>query len=291
MKTNIFYRRVTPYLYILPYGILFGIFILYPIGRALQVSFYKWGLLSPDKTFVGLKNFYEVLFLDECFWESLRATLYYVILSTPLLISLPLILAVMLRENIWGRNFFQTSIFLPLVISVSATGIIMRWIMDPEVGLLNYYLQAIGLPPQKWLQQGKWAMIPVALSTLWWQVGFNTIILTAAVRDVPSQFYEAASIDGAGRWKSFLYITLPSIKPALLLVLVLQIISSFNVFGQIYVITEGGPHNSTRVLVYYLYETAFHFFKMGKAAAIAWIMFGIVGISIYIPFKVLRSRF
>jgi ABC-type sugar transport system permease subunit len=277
-------------MYLLPHAILFLLFILYPIARSFQISFYEWGLLSPQKTFVGLRNYVDLVSDDPDFWSSFQHTLFYVVLTVPMLIVVPLALAVLFKEKLFLDEFLQTAIFLPLTISVASAGIIIRWIMDPQIGILNYYLIELGLPTQQWLNFPGWAMIVVSMTSLWGHVGFATIIFLAATRAVPEERYEAAMIDGAGRWVTFWNVTLPGIKPALLFVMVTRVIQSFNVFGEVYMVTGGGPYDSTRVLMYYLYITAFRFFQMGKASSIAWLMFLLVATLTFIQMKFVRER-
>jgi len=283
-------KLYVPYLYLLPHGVLFVMFILYPIVRSFHVSFFEWGLLSPKKTFVGLGNYSELLFNDPLFWESFGHTVYYVCLTVPLLIIVPLVLAVLFKEKLLFGEFFQTSVFLPLTISVASAGIIIRWIMDPQIGILNFYLLQMGLPKQEWLNFPGWAMIVVTMTSLWGQVGFATIIFLAAVKAVPEERYEAAVINGANRRQCFWYVTLPGIRPALLFIMITRVIQSFNVFGQVYMVTNGGPYDSTRVLMFYLYVTAFRFFQMGRASAISWLMFLLVGTFTFVQYRVLSER-
>ena len=201
-------KLYVPYLYLLPHGILFLMFMLYPIVRSLQVSFFEWGLLSPKKTFVGFGNYSELLINDPLFWESFRHTVLYVFLTVPLLIIVPLFLAVLFKEKLLFGEFFQTSVFLPLTISVASAGIIIRWIMDPQIGILNFYLLQVGLPRQEWLNFPGWAMIVVSMTSLWGQVGFATIIFLAAVILSPmlrffKMLFKDATFCGVGRELGF----------------------------------------------------------------------------------------
>ena len=285
-----FREKAEPYIYILPQAVLFIAFILIPIIGALQISFFEWGLLSPEKTFVGLKNFIELLTDDEYFWQYLKNTLYFAILTVPLLTVLSFLFATSLVDPIFGDNLFQFCIFVPLTVSVSSAGIVMKWIFNPIGGIFNKMLSTIGIAQQQWLNSNELAMIVVALTFIWMRVGFTTIILIAALREVPASYYESASIDGANAFEKFFFITLPSIKHALLFILSIMTIESFNAFGHVYVVTQGGPGDATRVLTYYLYLSAFRFFKMGKASAIGIFLFCIVGTIIFVQFKFLSQK-
>lgn len=283
-------EKFEPYLYLLPHAVLFLAFVLVPTVRALQISFYEWGLISPAKTFVGLKNFIGLLFDDAYFWEYLKNTLYFAFLTIPLLTIFSFLFATSLVERIYGNSFFQFCVFFPLTVSVAAAGTVMRWIFEPIGGIFNNLLAVIGIPPQQWLNSNELAMLVVSFTFLWMRVGFTTIILIAALRDVPVSFYESASMDGASAMQKFFYITLPSIKHALLFILCIMSIQAFNAFGHVYVVTQGGPGDATRVLTYYLYMSAFRFFEMGKASAIGILLFCLVGSVIFIQFKFLSER-
>lgn len=267
---------LTPYMFLLPFLILYLLFVIFPIAQGLYVSLTDWDMMNPQKPFIGLDNFRHLFFDDPLFWTSAWATLKYILLNVPVKIVLGLILALILNERLKGIVFHRTSIFMPFVINIAAIGLLFQWIFDPVVGMLNYYLGKIGLGSQQWLVDPTWTMEIVVLVTIWWSIAFNTVIFLAGLQDIPEELYEAAKIDGSNSIQRFCYITLPCLKGTTMFVSVIQVIGSFQAFGNIYMLTGGGPSHATRVLMIHMYETGFYNFKMGPAAAIGFILFIIV---------------
>ena len=175
------------------------------------------------------------------------------------------------------------------MISVSSVGVLWVWFLNPTFGLINYYFGILGLPEQHWLTQGGWAMVAVVITTVWWTSGWNLILFLAGLQEISESLYEAAKLDGANSWALFRYITLPGLRPTMLFVGVTTIIGSFRVFGQVLVMTNGGPFDSTRTLVQHIYETGFRNFRMGSASAIAWALFLIVMIFTLLQFRLIRE--
>jgi multiple sugar transport system permease protein len=277
------------YLYLIPFAIFFITFVVYPIFRGLFVSFANWDIVNPP-SYVGLENYRRLLFEDGLFRTTLRNTVYYVALYVPIGIVLPMVLAELLYEPILGRTFFRSSFALPIMVSVSATGLIWGWFLNPTFGLLNHYFNMVGLPSQNWLSQPENAMRAVVLVSVWWGLGWNMILFLAGRQDIPEHLYEAAKIDGAGSLALFRYITIPGLMPTTLFVSVVTIIGSFQVFGQVLVLTQGGPGDATRTVSMFIYSSGFLYFKMGYASAAAWILFCIVGVFTVLQFRFLRSR-
>ncbi|MEE8121899.1 MAG: sugar ABC transporter permease [Anaerolineales bacterium] len=271
-----FGKRASPYLFFLPFLIVYGVIILTPIAQGLYVSLTDWDMMSPEKHFVGLKNFEYLFFKDPLFWESVRATLQYIFTNVPIKIALGLGLALIFNQKLPGMAFHRGALFLPFVINIAAVGILFQWIMDPQLGMLNYYLELLGLSPQKWLVDPTWTMEAVVGVTVWWSIAFNVIVFLAGLQEIPEELYEAARIDGANAWHCFWHITLPCLRGSMLFVVVMQIIGSFQAFGNIFMLTDGGPANSTNVLMVHLYKIGFFYFQMGPAAAIGVIIFIIV---------------
>jgi multiple sugar transport system permease protein len=283
-------RVVIPYLFLAPFLVFYFIFLIFPIIQGFYVSLTDWDMMSPEKHFVWFDNFKFLLYRDSVFWPSVKATLEYILLNVPIKIALGLLLALALNQRLRSTVIHRTAIFIPFVINAAAIGLLWNWILDPQVGLLNYYLPKIGLPPQKLLADPKWTMLAVVGVTVWWSIAFNTIVFLAGLQDIPETFYEAARIDGANSWKCFWHITVPCLMPATMFVTIMQVIGSFQAFGNIYLLTGGGPVNATRVLMIHLYETGFSYFRMGPAAAIAVILFVIVMVFTIIQLRLYKIK-
>jgi multiple sugar transport system permease protein len=282
--------RLSPYLFLLPFLVLYAIFLIFPIVQGLYVSLTDWDMMRPHKPFVGLDNFRFLFSRDSLFWPSVRATLAYIFLNVPVKIILGLVFALALNQKVRGTIAFRTAIFVPFVINTAAIGLLWQWILNSQVGMLNFYLGRLGLPPQRWLAEPTWTMLVVVGVTVWWSIAFNAVVFLAGLQDIPEEFYEAARIDGAGPWGCFWYITLPCLKAPAMFVTIMQIIGSFQAFGNIYMLTAGGPVDATRVLMIHLYETGFAYFRMGPAAAIAVILFIMVMVLTIIQLRLFRSR-
>lgn len=276
------------YLFLAPDLIGTLIFSVGPVLAALALGFFAWDILTPAR-FVGLDNYKRLLFDDPVFREVLANTSMYVLGSVPVRTVLALFLAIALNQGIRGVSFFRGAVFLPTITSAVAAAVVWRWIYEPNFGLLNSFLYSIGVThPPNWLSSPVWAMPALILLGIWQGLGFQMVIFLAGLQQIPKHLYEAASLDGAGRWKSFRHITLPLISPTMFFVVVISIIGSYQVFDQAFILTDGGPGYATTTLVYYVYTYAFQFFKMGYAAAIAWFLFMIVFILTLIQFRLQR---
>jgi len=275
------------YLYILPFMFFFIVFFAFPVFQGLYISFTEWRVAG-QPIYVGLKNYIE-LFHDRLFYTTLKNTLIYVLEFFPLSVIIPLLLAVAINRYIIGLDFFKFALVAPMVVSVSAVGLIWKWMFNTTFGLINYYLEKVGIHGPNWFMDPKFAMLAIVLTSLWWGIGWNLIIFSAGIKNIPQELYEAAQIDGANRWACFWYITLPNLTQTLLFITVTGLIGSFRVFGQVYVLTNGGPYDSTRTLVFYIYDNGFRYFKMGYASSISWILFIIIlGITL-LQFKYLKG--
>jgi len=283
-------KRISPYLFVLPFFILYTALILYPIVQGFYVSLTDWDMMSPDKPFVGLKNFEYLFFKHPQFWNSVNVTLQYIAINVPVKIALGLGLALLLNQKLPGAAFHRGALFLPFVINIAAIGILFRWIVDPQSGILNYYLQLIGLPAQDWLVNPAWTMEMVVVVAVWWSIAFNVIIFLAGLQEIPEELYEAAKIDGANAWHRFWNITLPCLRGSMLFVVIMQVIGSFQAFGNIYMLTDGGPNNATNVLMILLYRTGFFYFRMGPAAAIGVVIFVIVIVLTLVVLAMFRKQ-
>jgi multiple sugar transport system permease protein len=235
------------------------------------ISFQSNNLLSPPH-WVGFAN-YRALVKDPVFRSAVTHTLIYTALFVPITVGGALAVAVALNRRIRGIRFYRLAVFVPVVTSTVATGIIFLWLLDPTFGLVNYLLHAVGLPQQQFLQDPNEALYCIVGITVWSWLGFNVIIYLAALQGIPQELVEAAEIDGASRWSVFRTIIVPLVSPATLFLVVWSTINALQLFDEIYVTTRGGPLGSTTVIVYYLYQQAFQFFNGGYGAAIAYVLF------------------
>jgi multiple sugar transport system permease protein len=262
---------LTGYGFLFPSLVFLGAFTVYPVFSSLQLSLTKWELMRKP-TFIGFRN-YVALFSDERFWQVLTNTFYYVGVVMPLGIVVSLMLAVALNQKIHGLRVFRAIFFLPVISTWVAVAVVWRWMYNYEFGVFNHFLSMVGIPPVDWLGSLAWAMPSVIVVSVWKSAGYAMMIFLAGLQGIPTVYYEASEIDGAKGSHQFFYITLPLLTPSILFVAVMSTISSFQVFGPIYIMTDGGPLGATDVLIFYLFESGFRFYQMGYASAIAWILF------------------
>ncbi len=260
--------------FLVPNFLGFLVFILWPVIASFGLSFTSWDLLTPVK-WIGLQN-YQTLISDQVFWKVLWNTIYYTIGTVPVGIIISLCLAIALNQKIKGVKIFRAAYFLPVITSTVAVAVVWQWLYNPQFVLLNYLLSLVGVQGPSWLTSITWAMPAVIITSIWKGLGFNMLLFLAGLQGISETYYEAARIDGAGWWAQFKNITIPLLSPTTFFVVIMSIINSFQVFDQIYIMTEGGPARSTSVLVHYLYQNAFQYFKMGLASAIAYVLFFLV---------------
>jgi ABC-type sugar transport system permease subunit len=275
------------YLFLLPFLIPFLLLWIAPILEGLYLSFTNSSLLERDTRVIGFDN-YRRLLVDDVFRASLKNTLVFVVQNVPVLMVVGLVLALMLNEPLHGRAAIRAAFVAPYLITGSAVAIAWQFMLNPTTGILNRWLTSADLPTQRWLNEPSQAMWAVTLVTLWWRVGFPLLVILAALQDIPPELYEAAKIDGASAFQRLRSITLPLITPVLIFVLIIRLIDSFKVFAQVFLVTEGGPFGSTRVVLQYLYEAGFQDYRTGYAAAIGWMLFLIILIVTLIQLLVLR---
>ena len=286
------WRRIspTPYLFLLPALVLFLVFRVYPLLNGLWLSFTSARLGRTQYTFVGFSN-YQKLLSDDRFLLSLVNTAYYTAASTLPILALPLLLAVVLNRDVPLKALLRGAFFFPFTLSVVTVGLTWLWLLDPLVGPFNYYLKRIGLPVGSLLAEPQSAMWGIVVTSVWWVTGYYLVIYLAGLQDIPRHLYEAAAIDGAGAWRSFWSITLPLLRPVFLFVFVIHIIGSFQIFGQVFIMTQGGPGDATRTVVQHLYETAFqNLFAFGSASAMAWVLFAVILVFSVLQFRILRGH-
>jgi len=259
------------YLFTLPYVIFFFAMIAYPLGFAIYLSFHTWSIVSDVKPFVGLDNF-DRLIHDTLFWKALRNTLKFLIVNVPVTVAVSLVLAVALNQAIRGRTFFRTAYFLPYVTAGVVIALIWKWMFSTDGGVVNSALDAIGMPQIGWLTDPFWSMITIALMVAWKQMGFYVVLYLGGLQGIPQQLYEAAEVDGANALQRFWTITVPQLRPITLLVVILSTIIGFQLFTEPYIMTGGGPLNSSLSVVLYIYQKAFGSLDFGYAAAIGVVL-------------------
>ncbi len=261
---------------------------IFPVLFTGYLAFHRWDLVAPEKPFVGLGNFRE-LAADPLFWTTLRNTALYV-LYVPVTMALALALALLLNRARPGMRLLRAVVFLPYVTSAVAIALVWQWLFNTDFGLINFGLRLAGLPGLDWLGDPRTALPAIILVTIWTQVGYQMVIFLAGLQGIPQSYLDAAVVDGAGRWQRFRHVTLPLLRPVVLFVLVTGIISGFQVFTLVYLMTEGGPLHSTDVLVYRIYQTAWEFLRFGYASAMALVLFGVLLLATVVQFRLLGRR-
>ncbi|MGI6206934.1 MAG: carbohydrate ABC transporter permease [Anaerolineae bacterium] len=261
------------YVCISPWLIGFLVLVAAPMLASIYLSFTKYDILQPPK-FVGLDNYAEMLFEDALFGKSLFVTAYYTVFSVPLGVIGSLVLALLLNQKMRTDSLFRTIYYLPSLTPAVASAVLWQWIFHHDIGLLNAALDAVGLPPVRWLLDEQWVIPAFVIVSLWQGVGGGRmIIFLAGLQGVPEHLYEAAKVDGANWWHRFTAVTIPMISPTLLFNLIMGIIGSFQVFTLSFLMTAGAPNNASLFYVLYLYRNAFQYLKMGYASALAWFLF------------------
>lgn len=283
------WKKRHAYLFISPFFILFAVFMLFPFVYSFWISLHNWDGISIP-TFVGLANYRDLL-RDELFWKSLYNTVYILVLNIPLQLGLALALAVVLNsEVVRGRSTMQLIYFMPIIVSVVVVAIVFSLLYDSYTGLINYFLEWLGLRGIPWLSSEAWSKLSIVLLITWRWTGYNMVILLAGLQAIPHELYEAGRIDGTNAWKAFRHITLPLIKPVLLFCLIMSIIGLFKIFTEPYILTFGGPNNSSQTMVTYIYNNAFRYSKLGYGSALAYVLFLLVLVASVINLKVFGSN-
>ncbi|MFH1676962.1 MAG: extracellular solute-binding protein [bacterium] len=277
------------FLLILPMLVYFSIFFIYPIVSSLTLSFWDYNPLEPVNPFIGFGNYLACL-KDQAFLKAFGNTVVYSFWTVILGTALSLFLAIILNRALEAVGLYRTLYFIPVVTSIMGAVLVWKYLYQPDaVGLFNMMLGKFGIGPILWLQNEKMALGCLIAMAIWKNMGFNMIIFLAGLKAIPEMYYEAASIDGAGEWQKFRYITLPSLKPTILFVVVTSLIATFQVFTQVVGMTEGGPNNATRTIVYHIYEIGFKDFRLGYASAAAVFMLIVVGIITWIQMRIARD--
>ncbi|RZS82722.1 carbohydrate ABC transporter membrane protein 1 (CUT1 family) [Motilibacter rhizosphaerae] len=283
------------YLFMLPYLVIFGGFIVLPAVYGIWISLHDYDFALPVKPWVGLQN-YQDLFSPGSrvyseFWESMRATGIFTVLSVPCLVVIPLGLALLLNRKFPGRTFFRAIFFLPYVLGVAVIGLLARYILDPNIGVVNYYLGKVGLSHTiPWTTDLPWVWVTLVGVTVWWTLGFNAVIYLAGLQDIPPELYEAARMDGAGKVQQFRHVTLPGLRPVLVFVVTTTLLASANMFGQSFLITKGAPGNATRTAIAYIADEGLVSFRMGSAAAMSYVLALFLLVVSLVVFRLFREK-
>jgi multiple sugar transport system permease protein len=262
-------------LFVLPFMVVFAVFMVWPVLAGLVNSFFNRSLAGTPSQFLGLANWRE-LFGDPAVWRSLGNTALFTLLSTPLLVVVGLAMALLAHRSRGLGWLLRFSYFAPFVLPATVVSLIWVWLYQPEFGLFNSWIEALGGTAVPWLTTEGVAMVAVVVATTWWTVGFNFLLYLAALQQIPAELYEASALDGASARQQLRHITLPQLRRTTGLIVILQVLASLRVFDQIYLMTEGGPNSSTRPVLQYIYETGFTSFRLGYASAISYLLFVLI---------------
>jgi len=264
--------RLTAFFFLLPSLCIFSVFVYYALGFNVYLSLTSWNFISPTKAYVGFRNFTD-MWADPRFWNVVRNTTAYAVATVSLAAICGLGLALLLNQRVIGRGVFRTLIFSPYITTVAAISLVWVWIFDPTFGLFNYLLSLIGIAGPRWLTDTSWALPALIIMEVWRVSGYTMVIFLAGLTAIPREYYEAAAIDGANQWHCFWRITLPLLSPTTFFIIVTTLLTAFQVFDQVAVMTLGGPVDATKVFNFYIYEQAFITFRAGYAAAVSLVLF------------------
>ncbi len=273
--------------FILPTIVGLLVFNVIPLVAAFALGFTNYSFTAKTE-WIGVDNYRAFLFDDPLFWKAMRNTLYYTVASVGLSVIIGLLLALALYQGIKGTRFFRSVYFLPVVASSAAVSLVWGLLLEPNFGLVNYLLGLVGIDGPGWTQSLQWAMPALILVTVWKTVGYNMVIFLAGLQDIPQEVREAARVDGADGWRETINIVLPLLSPTTFFVIVISLITSFQVFDYIYVMTQGNPAYETLTLSYYIYQIGFQYFRMGQASALSYILFAVVFLLTLLQFGLQR---
>lgn len=278
-------KQLVAYSFILPNLLGFFIFTFVPIVFSLLLSFCEWNS-GGDIKFVGLDNFIQMFTRDKSFWISLKNTIYYTVVTVPVTLGLALFLAILMNKPLKGRVFFRSVLFFPYVASLVAIAVVWMALFNPDRGPINSILMAIGIQnPPRWAASTTWAMPTIIGLTVWKGMGYYMVVYLAALQGVSRDLYEAASLDGANKWQQFTNITWPCVTPTTFYILMMLVVATFKSYDIMYITTQGGPGEATKVLAYHIYNTAFVSSKFGYASAIAMVLLAIIIVITLTQFK------
>ncbi len=268
-------RHSSAYLFLAPSCLILLIFVAYPIVQSFWMSLHDWSFFASHHRWVGLANYRELLH-DSRFWNALKNTAIYTGCVVPLQLAFGLALAVALQRATRGNTLLRSVYFFPVISALATMGIVWKFLLDPNIGIIPHALTAVGLPSTAFLQSTTWALPSIIVVGVWKSVGFSMVIFLAALQDIPESLLEAAALDGASAWMRFRRVTLPLLRPSMLFAAIIATIASMQLFDLVYVMTKGGPLFHTETLVTYLYEVGFQNFRSGYASAISWVLFVLI---------------
>lgn len=269
------WRDRSGYYFVLPFVVAGLLFLVWPTLSGLWMSFTGTSLTGSHSGFVGFDNYAEA-FTDPQMWQALWQTVLFTLISTIPLVIVGLGMALLVNAGLPGQWLWRTSFFASYLLPSAVVASVFLWILQPDIGLVNTWMNKLGLHPVGWLTDEHLALMSIALVTLWWTVGFNFLLYLAALQGIPSTLYEAALLDGAGAWRRLFSVTLPQLKSVTGVIVVLQLLASMKVFDQIYLMTAGGPNGSTRPILEYIYDTGFTNYRLGYASAISYVFFALI---------------
>lgn len=269
-----YYKKYTPYLFLFPAFAVLIVFFFIPFFQTLGLSFFDYSSSLYHPAFNGVDNYIK-LFKEPVFYKVMFNTFMYLVIAVPFLVTFPLLVAVLINQKIRGVTLYKILIYFPVIVSIVVAAIAFKWLFAGQ-GILNYALSVFHLPPIGWLTDTRWALFSVAVVTIWKGIGYYMMIYLASLMSVPQDLYEACDIDGANFWQKHLTVTIPHIMPTIALVSTISTISAMKVFAEIYVMTKGGPLNSSKTIVYYIYERAFENLDLGYASAMAVVLLVVV---------------
>jgi ABC-type sugar transport system permease subunit len=282
--------RFTPYLYLLPSLVLLAAFTYLPLAVAAGLSLTRWNVLTPEPVFVGLDN-YRALAGDPLFWLVLRNNLFYALGTIPPTMALALAAALLVNQPLGRlRAVYRVGLFYPTMIPMVAAAMLWVWLFNPGIGLVNHYLAYLGIPRVEWLYDRHWALPAIIIMSIWKHFGYFMLIFLAGLQSIPGELHEAAAIEGASAYRRLRHVTLPLLGPALLFVFVVAIISSFQVFDQVYVMTQGGPADQTNVLIFFIWQHAFRFWDLGMGGALTSLFVAGLLVTVLVVFRGVGRR-
>ena len=287
---NLTHREtIAAYTFLAPFMIFFSIFTVRAVIEAVRMSFYDWQILRPTAPYIGIENYIELL-NDDVWWIALRNTFGFTFMTVIGTLVIGLIAALAVTRPIKGQGFYRVLLYTPSLLSVGAVGLIWVWLLNGQFGVINYGLSFLGVKPINWLGEPNLVLPALSLTTVWWGFGFPMLIFIAGLQGIPEQLYEAAKIDGANSTQLFFFITLPLLRPTILFLTVTGVLAHFQVYGQPFIMTTGGPGRSSYTVIFYLYQIAWTAFRMGYGAAVAVSIAGIMAVLTTIQFAFISRR-